>query len=822
MPRLSPLFASLLVAGLLSGGVATAAEPSSVMKARTSAVAAAKAGHLDEGITRLKALHRANPKDTYVTADLIILLRLAGQNKQIAELTKEVDPDTLPDYARMDLAHALRDEKQFERARTVLAGHLKALGLSGQILYAMVTLESRHTKEAVSALPDRHAKGLKAVDLANMAYVYRWAGHPEIALSLAQRALRLSPNEPHALREETFALSDLGASKLALKLAKKNRHLFSEQMINQLQVDTTSDDITEAVKERRRLEDLHRYKERNRPLDATLTELEKNQQTFAPYLQFELQTRYDQIFVWRQLDLMTKAVTAFEALPQHPVDADAKTLKTIPPYVRIAAADAYLYLKHPNKAARLYESVIEEDPGTDVEHFMSLYFAYIDGEHYDKAEVLIEHLHKVTPVWSRKLAGQPNWERVDVDTLWAMDPAYRNDEALSEQRLRALSEAAPGNTDLLNALANIERWRGWPEKSMQTTRMAAAYEPQNKDTRINLSDNNRDLEHFPLWGEQVHALYNDFPTDTTIQKSLAQWNDRSRPSISSEYTRGLSGGGTNNGNPVTGNRDQELQTRLNSPWTDAGWRAFIDQHYIWSSYDEGAYSFNRVGAGVEWRGGRKHFWAMVDNDQLTGQHVGLSAGWSQWLNDYWQYSVSGSTYSVDTPLRAKAAGYSGKSINGNITWRQSESREAYMGLGLLSISDGNKRVDFNAGYTQRLFASPHHITSGGVDLFAEHNSQPGGSYFNPSSSESASVRLEHEWVTWRHYERSFTQYFRVSTGYGWQADYGGSPIVDLFYEHQWKFSRTWDLHYGVGWGSNVYDGGREHRLYGLIGFGGVF
>lgn len=822
MPRLTPLFTSLLLAGLLSGGIASAAEPTTLMKARINAVSVAKAGHLDEGIARLEALHRSNPKDAYVTADLIVLLRLAGQNQRIAELTKQMNPDDIPDYARMDLAHALRDEKQFERARAVLANHQKALGLSGQILYAMVTLESRHPKEAVAALPNRHAKGLTAVDLANMAYVYRWAGRPEMALSLAQQALRLSPNDPHALREDTFALSDLGASKLALKQAKKNRHLFSPQMINQLQADATSDDTLEAVKERRRLENLYKYKERNLPLEATLAELEKNRQAFTQYPQLELQTRYDQIFVWRQLDLMTQAVSAFEALPQHPVEADAKTLKTIPPYVRLAAADAYLYLKHPNEAARLYESVIKEDPGTDVEHFMSLYFAYIDGEHYDKAEPLIEHLHKVTPAWSRKVAGEPNWERVDVDLLWAMDPAYRNDESLSEQRLRKLFDAAPRNTDILNSLATIERWRGWPEQSMQTTRMAEAYEPKSKDTRVNLANDNRDLEHFPLWGQQINALYSDFPTDTTIQKSLAQWNDRSRPSITSEYTTGKSNGGSNNGNPVNGNRDQELQTRLNSPWTNTGWRAFLDQHYIWSSYEEGPLSFNRLGAGVEWRGDRKHFWAMVDNDQLTGNHVGLSAGWSQWINDHWQYSISGSTYSLDTPLRAKEAGYSGKSISGDITWRQSESREAYLGLGLLSISDGNKRVDFSTGITQRLFASPHHITSGGIDLFAEHNSQPGGAYFNPSSSESASVRLEHEWITWRHYERSFTQYFKVSTGYGWQADYGGSPTVDLFYEHKWKFSRTWDLHYGVGWGSNVYDGGREHRLYGLIGFGGVF
>lgn len=824
MSKLTSVFTSLLLAiGFFGGGGATAMEPASLTEARTSAVAVAKAGHLQEGISRLLALHRSHSEDSFITADLIVLLRLAGQNRQIATLANQVNTNKIPDYARMDLARALRDEKQFEQARTVLAHHTKAFGLPGQILYAMVTLEAGHPKKAIAALPSAHAKGLRAIDLTDMAYIWRRAGYPEKALTLSERALKIKPGMEQGIRERVFALSDMGAEVLALKSAKQYANFFSKPELNRLQATVTAYQIRDAVAQRKMLENHYRYDVRNQPLMHTLTELKNDRTQFKGDPSALLHNRYDMIYTLRELDLMHQAIAEFQSLPIRLTSSGSGELNKIPAYVRIAAADAYLYLHHPHTAAVLYESVIRQHPGTDVKNYIGLYYAYIDGELYQRAESLLKHIHKVTPTWRWEYGKKvPNWQRLDVDQLWAMDAAYRNHEGESERRLRKLSNAAPRNAGLLNALATVERWRGWPEQSMRTTRRAAAYQPVSKDTRINLADNNRDLEHFPLWGQQIHALHHDFPTDTSIQKSLAQWQDRQHFSISSEYTTGKSRGNSNNANPVTGNRDQELQTRLNTPWTNSGWRAFLDQHYLWSSYAEGPLSYNRLGAGVEWRGDRKHFWAMIDNDQLTSNHVGLSAGWSQWLDDQWQYSINGSTYSLDTPLRAKAAGFSGKSIGANLLWRQSESREAYLGLSLLSISDGNKRVDFSTGITQRLFASPHHITSGGIDLFAEHNSQPGGPYFNPSSSESASVRLEHQWITWRRYERSFTQYFKVSAGYGWQSNYGGNPTVDLFYEHKWKFSRTWGLHYGVGWGSNVYDGGREHRLYGLIGFEGVF
>lgn len=716
----------------------------------------------------------------------------------------------------MPLAGALRDEKNYVGAQRILVDTRQRLGTKAKILYATVIVEAGQAKEAIAALPTETTANLDGDDFAGMAYVYRMTGDPAQAARLATIALTRDPNNILGARERAFSLADLGSSSMALQYAQQRPKIFTQNELNYLGAEQAALNVRNAYQEKRRLDTQDIYIQHNEALHTSLAELDANLVKFADDPALLLRTHYDHIFVLSSLEMAPQAVDEFSMLKP-----------PIPSYVRRAAADAYLHLHQPERAATLYEEFIKENPLADVEVYMGLYFAYVESERYDDAARILAHIDKTTPLWHNGQANNverlENWERVDVDDQLVMDAAYRNQEGLAEQRIDALVERAPRNDNLINTKAAIERWRGLPLKSQATTNLAAIYAPNNKNTRINFANNARDLGMYDAWGTQITTLMHDFPTDNSLQikSSYQQWQDRSRPSISSEYTYGTSRG---NAALVRGNSDQELLTTLNSPWTASGWRGFVQQHYIWGDYDTGSVNYNRLKLGAEWEWDRKHAWGVLSNDQLTGNNVGVAGGWSQWLNDNWQYTIAGDTYSTDTPLLAKQAGLSGKSIRAGLVWRQNETRNAYMNLSVLDISDGNKRMDFSTGVSQRLWANAHHITTGGIDLAAERNTHtsPNDVYFNPASTQGASLRLEHNWLTWRRYERSFTQYFRVTAGVGKQSDYGSFPTGSVFYEHQWKVSRTWELHYGVGWTSQSYDGQNEQRTYGLIGFSGVF
>lgn len=808
--------------GLLFGLPLPGRTPPPWEAARLQAVAQARHGEMTAGIAALEGLHQAHPGDPMVIGDLVVLLRLAGRNRDIVALTSDLPLSALPDYALLDWARALRDEHQYARAAQGLESRWQALGLPGRILDAMLLLEAGRPSEAAVRLPSRHTPGLRPVDLSDMAYVERRLGHPARALATCQEALASAPDDPHVLREEVFALSDLEASSLAMSVARAHLGLVDEATRQRLSADAAASQIRMALQERSRLEDARAFGLRQQPLLQALADLRAHLATFPAGSPQALRTRYDEIFALRGLGRMGEAIAAYEALPQHPRQADPGVLRTIPFYVRHAAADAYADLHHPRKALALYEALLRENPQAGLDLYVSCYYALLDDEAYGEAHQLLMHLRRTFPDW--RATTPPTWnpDRTQVEFLWAMDAAYNRHEAVGVARMRALVARAPGNGGLLNALATLERWRGWPERAQQTTCLAGAYAPGSKDTRLNEAENSRDLEDFRSWGRQIRALARDFPEDSGVRRSLEQWQDRRHCTLSSEAEAGDSRGQSTGGSPVMGSRDEDWHTRLAGPWSEAGWRPFLDQHLAWSLFPEGGRSYNRLGLGTEWRGGRRHAWALVSQDQLTGRHAGLSGGWSQWLGDQWQVAAQGSTYSLDTPLRAKAAGISGRALSTSLLWRRDESRSARVGASLLALSDGNRRFDVSTGVTQRLLASDHHLTTGGLDLSYEHNSRPGGPYFNPLHSASAMVRVEHAWTTWRRFDRSFTQDFRVSVGYAGQAGFATRPVSDLFYGHTWTLTRTWSLHYGVGLSSNVYDGGREHRLRGVIGIGGTF
>ncbi|BBP02471.1 poly-beta-1,6 N-acetyl-D-glucosamine export porin PgaA [Sulfuriferula nivalis] len=733
--------ASLMISGLFNPNVYASDPVVNTTAARHQAMADARAGHLEAAIKKLTELHASAPNDMVLTADLMVLLRQAGRNAEIIALSQQAPITSLPDYALMPLAGALRDEKKFVGAQHVLADSRQRLGSKAQILYAVVTVEAGQPKEAIAALPPETTANLDGDDFAGMAYVYRMAGNPAQSERLATIALTKDPDNKLGARERVFGLADLGASSMALQYAQQRPKIFTQYELDYLSAEQSALNTRNAYQERRRLDTQDTYRQHNQALQASLAELDANLVKFANEPDLLLRTHYDHIFVLSSLEMMPQAIDEYSTLKP-----------PIPSYVRGAAADAYLKMHQPEKAAPLYEQLIKENPLANVEVYMGLYFSYVESERYDDAARILAHVDKTTPIWHNGQAANverlENWERVDVDDQLVMDAAYRNQDALAEQRIDALVQNAPRNDNLINTKATIERWRGLPLKSMVTTQQAAIYAPNNKDTRINLANNARDLGQYDIWGKQITSLMHDFPTDNSLQikSSYEQWQDRSRPSISSEYTYGTSRG---NATLVRGSADQELLTTLNSPWTASGWRGFVQQHYIWGDYDTGALNYNRLGLGAEWEWGRKHAWGVLSNDQLTGNHVGVAGGWSQWLNDNWQYTIAGDTYSTDTPLRAKEVGLSGKSIGAGLIWRQNESRNAYMNLTMLDISDGNKRIDFSTGISQRLWANAHHITTGGIDLDAERNTHtsPNDNYFNPASTEGASLRLEHSWIT---------------------------------------------------------------------------
>ncbi|HEY4714667.1 MAG TPA: hypothetical protein VIH30_10565, partial [Aquirhabdus sp.] len=139
---------------------------------REQAVISARSGKLDEAINSLNQLHLQYPSDVPVVADLVVLLRQAGRNSEIQQLTQNQSIATFPKYAVIPWISALRDLRLYTDAQRLLKETQGKFGVKGQILYALVSVEANQPHVALAALPAIDST-LDATDLAQIAYVFR-------------------------------------------------------------------------------------------------------------------------------------------------------------------------------------------------------------------------------------------------------------------------------------------------------------------------------------------------------------------------------------------------------------------------------------------------------------------------------------------------------------------------------------------------------------------------------------------------------------------------------------------------------------------------
>lgn len=694
-------------------------------------------------------------------------------------------------------ARALRDRGLYDDALVVLDALVRSsrAGRDVPLVRAMVLAEAGRVEDAAAAVAELLEEEPDAVGV-NLAaaYVYRLAGDPPASLAASQRVLARDPENAEAYQYQVFALDDLGAAGRALTLAEARPEWFTRDEMIDLRGGRAARQVRWG--EISTPDPARRFDATDRAL-AMLDEIWESLPEDA--LEGRLRNRRDRVLALRQRERMAEAIEAFEALEE--VD-DA-----VPGYVLQAAADAYLYQRRPKRAATLYERVLESDPWNyDARH--ARYWALVESERFREAT---DHIDTLAAEKPRFRANAPYWRRLYLDTTAAMARALANRPAAAEASLEELLADAPASALIRRELGTVYRWRGWPARALIEAEIALAYEPEVTAGSLLYAATLLDLERYPEAGERIEALYREFPENRHVQRLHADWQDRRRWRLSTEGEYGDS-----DGFREFGSRDRRLRTRLDAPWLGDYWRPYLTHYYADARFPEGDADYDRLGAGVDWRRQRHHAYLELHRNRTGGAETGFTAGYDFYAGDHWSFATRYESFSTQVPLRARHQGLDGDRAEVAARWRAHESFNTRLGVSRLSISDGNVRYAGLWSAEQRVYASAHHITEGRLYLYGSRASREGGPYFNPERDASATLELVHDWLTWRRYERSFSQRFVLGGGAYWQDGFGTHAIGDLRYEHEWYFTRNFLLRYGVGVSSRVYDGDRERRLHGLI------
>ncbi len=822
-----------------------------VNQQREQAVQLAKQGNLANGIDTLKQLHVHYPQDAKVTADLIILLRLAGRNAEIVNLTNSEKLDSqveaMPSYAYTAWLGALRDQKQakqafdiaqqvytlsgktpFHKAKSISAANATNTVNPADTVasipfdtwyYATLATEAGRRDVVQQLLTTLEQGNLTAAQYATLAYIQRLSGNWQQSISSSKQALAIDPKQRLALEQQFVALRSSNQIAAAYQLANDHSDIFPSTSILSVKVDLLSLNLQAALKQKEVLEAQGKYPQAWQLVEANLQALKQvlNELNVTPSskaLPEYASIFNDYLYLLRVQEYMPKVVAQYESLSL------AKQFQ-LKPYAKNAVADAYLALKKTKQAHELYAYLLSNSAQPSVELYIADYYALIDQDQYRQASELLKQLdQQVLPI-QRSSSVLEIQKRVRVEQMIALDAAYRNRLDVAANSLQQLVQQNPKNTSLANDYATILNWRGLALSSDQVLQQAYINAPYNVALDLSSAANARDLQDYPRWRAAVATAAEKVPNNSGVIKSQQALQDRNRATIQSNLTIGRTSADKQTANFVNGTSERDWNTRINSPWINDHWRVFASHLDRSADLQPTQQRDQRLGLGLEWQQARKNVWLMVDQQRQTDK-TGFELGLAHWLNDNWRYRLTYQQNSNQIPLRALESGLDANAYQTGLTWRQNESKSASFGYQLLDISDGNKRQSLSTRYNQRLYANAKHITDGGIEAYYDKNSQSGGNYFNPEHSASYGVNLQHDWLTWHKDQQSFTQHVEVSAGISQQAGFGGKTYANALYQHEWELNRLWQINYGVGWGSQVYDGNREQRTFAKFGLTGTF
>lgn len=641
-----------------------------------------------------------------------------------------------------------------------------------------------------------------------LAYVYTHNGKPYEALFHTDQAVKIAAGSKRVQREYVFALSRARLAASALEQARKHPGLLSEAYMRGLEADAVAEQVRISAMPSRT--ESERFVIADRALaryEALIEDWSKRGPDTRPDI---TRVRIDRLSALHSRVRMKDVIREYEALSAEGV--------LVPGYALGDVASAYLYERHPDKAAQLYRRLAQRpDTGRagTVEKFNTesgLYYAYAENEQFgDAGGVLHESGPHYAPwLYHKGLAMRmPNDLYLQSRRLEAAARLQADDTPAAQRQLEEMISGAPNHTGLRADLAAVYRARLLPRSSERMLKMAETLTPRSVVVENGQGFTAMDLQEW----RQAEALSRDtherYPEGLDVRRLRREWEVHNKPELQVNGYRGLA-----NDSPVYGGHDLGIDTVVYSSPIDYNWRIFGGGGYGRGNFDEGEANYRWLRAGAQWRGRDLVVEGEVSSHNYGhGAKPGLRLTVDYDVDDHWQLGATGEAMSRNTPLRALHSDISSNSAEAYVRWRPHEQREWRLSASFSHFSDGNDRHGLSVQGRERLYTSPHLKLDGTLEIAAQRNS--GGSdvpYFNPRSDFMILPGLRATHTLYRHYETIWEQVGTVAAGGYSQRGHGSGGVLALGYGQRYRSNDVLDMGVMLTGISRPYDGEREREL----------
>lgn len=793
------LLLSLIIQGEADADTASA----SYGKEYEDALKTAREGSPDAAIPFFRKILTERPRDQRILGDYVTILGWAGRDEEALEVFLRIDAKKAPVYVINAAAKSARNIGRLDKAVELYADSIESFPNNRQG-YAGLVLSLSDAGRAEQAV--KTADG--ALDmfpddpdiLFSKAYAFEAMGDTLQAFWTYELMFSVTPRNDRAKRGLILTLSSLDAPGLAISMAEAEPGLISDNDWRRLRGDWAAakvrwGELTQPSEEKRFDE-----------TDEAVVSLEKNLaalsgEGLARQSPHVLRGRFDRIIALRDRFRMKEAAEEYERLLKEGVEP--------PFYIRVAAADAYLYLQKSEKAAKLYEAALAENPDS-YNIRLSLFYALIEMGDFDKALEAIDSLAQSEPEWRKR--GKPavygeNMRKLRADIASAQGRAFGDYLDKAQEKLEKLLRRAPFNHDLRQTLGWVYLWRGWPRKAEEQFDLIHAVEKEYMEARLGKAYVDLDLARWRSAEERIAGMYGVYPEHKRVQQLKRSWELGNMR----QFTLHAGYGGGTGAEPASENF--RIDAHLYSAPVAYNFKFFLHGYYEEASVDNVRPFYQREGVGVIYADEGERLSLELVRDKGSASDVGLAGGYEWSDDDYLSISADFDTHSLAVPLRARLHGISAWSAGAAARYRFSEMTYAKLGYQRLEFSDGNIRQSGLATFENRMVNGPYLKIPLTLEGYASRNSKRSRPYYNPEEDFSLSATVDFRWLVWREYDWSFTHNLALTFGRYWQKGYDAKETGGLRYEHDWNLSDKTKLLYGVTWNRRTYDGSPEDSAH---------
>lgn len=770
----------------------------------------ARHGDHEPALAMLRERLAQSPSDRHAAYDRILIASWAGRPAEVLETAALLgDGANLPADVLASIARAYRDERRWDES---LARYREGRQrfpqrqdfALGEVMVLADTGRHAQAREAGRALVSREPANPDA-RLA-LAYAHASAGDPYEALYEVDEAHSLAPQRDDVVREYVRALQRAGLPEAAVRVADARKGLLDAAARRELELDAIAEQVRLADMPTRSEAD--RFTIADRALaryDALLPTLRALGKEGEGQLR---RARIDRLAALHARVHMQEVVNEYEALRAEGVE--------VPAYALADVAAAYLYLRRPDEARRLYQQVYasmpaEGDTEERVEVQTGLYYAHAEAEAFDPAGEVVHEASTEQPQW-RWVQGQPlrqpNDLWLEVAQTAAQSRRQADDTVQAQQRLEDMVRRAPAHTGLRVALADVYRAREWPRAAENQLKLAETLEARSVVLEVQQGHTALELQEW----RQAQMLRDDtvqrYPENLAVRRLAREWDVHNKSELRISGYRGLA-----NDSPVVGSGNFGIESVLYSPPINYDWRAFAGGGYATGRFEEGSVDYRWLRAGAQYRVRDLTVEGEVSTHWYQqGGRPGARLSVDYDLSDAWQVGASGALRSTGTPLRALKQGIYADTLAAYARWRGSERSEWMFQVAPSRFSDGNDRLELGVSGVQRIYTAPHLKGDLLLDVWASRNTREDTPYFNPRSDLSVlpTLRLTH--TLYRHYETVWEQQFLAGAGTYSQRGYGTGAMMVVGYGQRFRTNDVFDIGATVTGTSRPYDGQREREL----------